>query len=65
MKLPTGANNEYLNFSSRPFAASSIPPKYTSEDAIHEIIKSTNDESLLKIIEYPNIGNGINNKNYK
>ena len=63
MKPPTGANNEYLNFSSSPFTASSIPPKYTSEDAIHEITKSTNDESLLKITEYPKIGNGINSKN--
>ena len=35
----------------------------TSEDAIHEITKSTKDESLLKITEYPKIGNGINNKN--
>ena len=64
MKPPTGASSEYLNFSSRPFDASNIPPKYTSKDAIHEITKSTKDESELKIIvEYARIGNGMNNKN--
>ena len=56
MKLPTGASKEYLNFRSSPFTASSIPPRYTSEDEIHEITKSTNDESVLKMIEYPKIG---------
>jgi len=38
---------------------------YTSIEAMHDIAKSIKNESVLlkKIIEYPNIGNGINNKN--
>ena len=53
IKLPTGANNEYLNFRSSPFVASNTPPMYTSIDAIHDIAKSYKNESILlkKIIE--------------